>query len=143
MDGMQSPAQHELPRPQAPNVESTPGYGKESFGHVTPELKVTAAPGERLVQANSAVSQAVSTTPAIPLPLVTDDSQSSASASPAMADDADVIEKVWVDKAKDIVNRTHGDPHAKSNELSGLKKDYIQTRYGKTISLPNDEVNKG
>ena len=62
--------------------------------------------------------------------------------SPQIADDADLIEKEWVDKAKQIVSRTQGDPHAKSNELTGLKKDYIQKRYGKTIAIPADETAK-
>jgi hypothetical protein len=144
MDGMQSAPQHELPKPQAPIGEIGAGFGKEGFGHVTPELKVAPMPGERLVEANNAVSQAVGAIPTIPIQQIqyTDDPQSSQASNPVIADDSDVIEKEWVDKAKEIVARTQGDPHAKSNELTGLKKEYIQKRYGKTIATPGDETAK-
>lgn len=144
MDGMQSPAQFELPKPQIPAGE-TADVGNESFGHVTPELKVAPMPGEKLAQANSAVSQAVTAIPAIPIQLTpaSDASQPASPTNLAVADDNDVIEKEWVDKAKEIVARTQGDPHAKSNELTGLKTEYIQKRYGKNISVPSDEIAKG
>lgn len=144
MDGMQSLPQHELPKPQVPSGEVGVEVGREGFGHVTPELKVAPMPGERLAQANNAVSQAVTAIPAIPIqPLITDDPQATTAVTPVIADDNDVIEKEWVDKAKEIVARTQGDPHAKSNELTGLKKEYIQKRYGKTIATPNEQVAKG
>lgn len=139
MDGMQSPPQHELPRPQIPEQGVGSNFNKDHFGDITPELHVAPMPGEQLNQANAAVSQAVTTIQASPLPqpITSDDGQS---ATPVIADDNDVIEKEWVDKAKQIVARTQGDPHAKSNELTGLKKEYIQKRYGKSISIPSDEV---
>ena len=143
MDGMQSAPQHELPKPQAPIGEVGAGFGRGEFGHVTPELKVAPMPGEQLAQANNAVSQAVSAIPTIPLQQiqVTGGTQPVQTTNPVIADDTDVIEKEWVDKAKEIVVRTQGDPHAKSNELTGLKKEYIQKRYGKTIATPSDEAN--
>lgn len=138
---MQSPAQHELPKPQNPEQRVGPNYNKDHFGDITPELHVAPMPGEQLNQASAAVSQAISNTPAIPIQQATtsDDGQS---VTPVIADDNDVIEKEWVDKAKQIVARTQGDPHAKSNELTGLKKEYIQKRYGKSIAIPSDEVAK-
>ncbi len=142
MDGMQSPPQHELPKPQIQEQRVGPNYNKDHFGDITPELHVAPMPGEQLSQANAAVAQAVSNTPAIPIQQASDDGQSGQAANPVIADDADVIEKEWVDKAKQIVARTQGDPHAKSNELTGLKKEYIQKRYGKTIAIPKDEVAK-
>ena len=142
MDGMQSPPQHELPQPQIPQGEVSADFDKEGFGHVTPELKVAPMPGEKLTQATSAVSQAVSTIPTIPIQIQVADDTSSQAGTPVVADDSDVIEKEWVDKAKEIVTRTQGDPHAKSNELTGLKKEYIQKRYGKTIVTPSDEASK-
>ena len=142
MDGMQSPPQHELPRPQVSEQRVGPNYNKDHFGDITPELHVAPMPGEQLAQANAAVSQAVSNTPAIPIQQQVTNTDDGQSATPVIADDNDVIEKEWVDKAKQIVARTQGDPHAKSNELTGLKKEYIQKRYGKTIALPSDETAK-
>lgn len=144
MDGTQSPTQHELTKPQIAIGEVGHGFGKESFGSVTPELKVAPMPGERLSEANNAVSQALTVVPAMPIQQSQfgDDTTVPSTTNPALADDSDVIEKEWVDKAKEIVARTQGDPHAKSNELTGLKKEYIQKRYGKSITTPSDEVAK-
>lgn len=50
-------------------------------------------------------------------------------------DDGDLIEKEWVNKAKQIVERTRDDPHKQSEELTVVKADYMKKRYGKTIKL--------
>lgn len=55
------------------------------------------------------------------------------SSSPATADDIDLIEKEWVEKAKQIVHSTQGDPHAQSQQLSQMKADYIKKRYNRVI----------
>lgn len=59
------------------------------------------------------------------------DNTSAASSTPLVAADEDVIEKEWVDKAKDIVSKTKDDPHARSEQVDGLRKDYQQKRFGK------------
>ena len=50
-------------------------------------------------------------------------------------DDDDQIEKVWVEKAKQIVEQTRNDPHKQSQELTVFKADYMKKRYGKTIKV--------
>lgn len=64
---------------------------------------------------------------------ISDDSQSSA--GPAIADDVDVIEKEWVDKAKKIVSVTKDDPYEQEKEVSKLQADYLMKRYGKQIKI--------
>jgi hypothetical protein len=59
------------------------------------------------------------------------------SSSNLIADDVDVIEKIWVQKAKTIVDETRDDPHKQSTELSHMKRDYIKKRFNKDIKLPN------
>jgi hypothetical protein len=54
------------------------------------------------------------------------------------ADDGDLIEKAWIDKAKAIVSQTKADPHKQNAEINKVKKDYIQKRYNKNVKL-NDE----
>lgn len=49
------------------------------------------------------------------------------------SDDSDLIEKEWVDKAKQIVEHTRDDPYKQSEELTHVKVDYMQKRYNKTI----------
>ena len=56
-------------------------------------------------------------------------------AVPAVADDQDLIEKEWVAKAKQIIEKTRDDPHQQSQELTVFKNDYMQKRYNKTIKL--------
>ena len=52
---------------------------------------------------------------------------------PMQAADLELIEKEWVEKAKLIVYRTHGDPYMQSKALGEAKADYIRKRYGKDI----------
>ncbi len=54
---------------------------------------------------------------------------------PLIADDVDVIEKEWVDKAKKIVNATKEDPYEQEKEVSKLQADYLMKRYNKQIKL--------
>jgi hypothetical protein len=139
MNGMQPTPNFELPKPvDNGGFETGVDATKESFGSVTPELKVAPVPGERLSQANSAVSQAVTNTPQLPITPQVIPAVKSTQGSPVLAEDNDVMEKEWVDKAKQIVANTQGDPHAKSSQLSGLKEEYIHQRFGKEIATSND-----
>lgn len=52
---------------------------------------------------------------------------------PVTANDDDVIEKEWVDKAKQILSETKDDPHQRSNRVNELQKDYLKKRYGKEL----------
>lgn len=48
-----------------------------------------------------------------------------------IADDTDLIEKEWVNKAKQIVEHTKDDPHLQTNEMSKFKSQYQKKRYNK------------
>lgn len=50
-----------------------------------------------------------------------------------MADDADLIEKEWVLKAKAIVAHTRNDPHQQNVEMTNIKADYLKKRYNKDL----------
>jgi len=79
--------------------------------------------------------------PTMPLPAVGSSPQSPAlpAASNAVlpdgADDSDLIEKEWVEKAKQIIEKTRHDPHEQTKEVTLLKADYMKKRYNKTIKL--------
>ena len=75
--------------------------------------------------------------PSAPLPLIAQGSvvNTASNANPAVADDADLIEKEWVQKAKDIIKQTQSDPHVQSKELNIFKADYMQKRYNKVLKL--------
>lgn len=53
--------------------------------------------------------------------------------SPATAEDSDLIEKEWIEKAKSIVEKTRKDPFLQSQGLNQLKAEYLQKRYGKNL----------
>lgn len=55
--------------------------------------------------------------------------------SPAVADDNDVIEQEWVDKAKAIIERTSEDPYTQNKEINKFKADYLQKRYKREIKV--------
>ena len=54
---------------------------------------------------------------------------------PDVADDQDLIEKEWVSKAKQIVEKTRNDPYQQSQELTVFKSEYMQKRYNKSIKM--------
>jgi len=56
-------------------------------------------------------------------------------AIPAIADDADLIEKEWVDRAKRIVEHTKHDPYTQNKHMNVMKADYLKKRYNKDIKL--------
>lgn len=66
------------------------------------------------------------------------DNQQSASSLP-IADDNDLIEQEWVDKAKAIIEKTREDPHMQNKEISEVKADYIKKRYNKEINVNKDK----
>lgn len=55
--------------------------------------------------------------------------------SPAIADDVDLIEKEWVNKISETIQKTKGDPYERARQLALLKSEYLQKRYQKTIKL--------
>jgi hypothetical protein len=66
------------------------------------------------------------------IPNVLDDAHS-------IAEDSDVIEKEWVDRAKKIVSLTANDPFIEAKELNKLKATYIKKRFNKDLPLPAEE----
>jgi hypothetical protein len=61
------------------------------------------------------------------------DSATTTGGSPLVAADEDLIEKEWVDKAKQIILHTRDDPHTRTQKVNELQRDYLQKRYGRII----------
>jgi len=55
--------------------------------------------------------------------------------SPHIADDLDLIEKEWVERAKRIVEQTRNDPYRQSEELHITKDDYQGKRFNRDTNL--------
>lgn len=112
---------------------------------VTPVSAVGAAP--IIPTANVAapsIQSPVSPMTTIPLPLPGRQPLANSQTNPnpvtqivgfQVADDKDVIEPEWVNKAKAIAARNRSDPYKQSEELTVFKADYMQKRYNKSIKL--------
>lgn len=57
---------------------------------------------------------------------------------PPIAEDSDLIEDEWVEKAKEIVERTRHDPYQQNKEVTLMKADYLKKRYNKDIKVSED-----
>jgi hypothetical protein len=53
--------------------------------------------------------------------------------NPLLANDVDVIEKEWVERAKAIVEKTRSDPYMQEQKVTELQSDYLKKRYGKEL----------
>lgn len=62
-------------------------------------------------------------------------SKQAASTSGIVADDVDLIEKQWVERAKNIIAQTQDDPRKQKDEISKVKVEYIKKRFNKTIPV--------
>lgn len=70
----------------------------------------------------------------MPVPVTDDDAQQlPADDLPAVAADEDLIEKEWVDKAKQIISQTRDDPAEREKQVGRLQADYLKKRYGKSL----------
>jgi hypothetical protein len=119
--------------PNVPNPELTPEAPLQS-----PERGQPAAPeraSEQSAQAQAAAAaQPVPISLPTPVPIAADDAQQTITDdTPAVAADDDLIEKEWVDKAKQIISNTRDDPARREKEVGRLQADYLKKRYGKEL----------
>jgi hypothetical protein len=57
------------------------------------------------------------------------------------AKDSDRIDKVWIDKAKEVISKTKNDPFEQKQQISRVKAQYVKSRYNKTLKT-DDAVAK-
>jgi hypothetical protein len=69
-----------------------------------------------------------------------DDAAAPHQISDDQAREGDIIEKVWINKAKAIIAQTQDDPFIQKNEMSRVKADYIQKRFNKTIPVDDKKA---
>lgn len=128
----------------------TPGSSPEVQGAVPPVRAPEQAPRfearEQLTGQGAGNAGAPSMPlPIVPLPAAVPTRQSIAkkddpiSDNPLVADDVDVIEKEWVDRAKKIIKETKDDPYQQGHEVSRLQADYLEKRFGVQVKLPQGQ----
>lgn len=139
--------------PKMPAQERGPELSPNSYGQNLERAPLPATPetavernAERFEQRSEAAPAAVTATPVLPPvilptappPTVSDDTQASVSSDdmPMVANDDDLIEKEWVDKAKKIIVQTKDDPYLREQEVGKLQADYLRKRYGRELGAP-------
>lgn len=114
--------------------ESLPTRGVSELESAVPEHVQTGSP-----QASSAISAPQDITalaaPTQQIPVGPAPTTAAHIAAPPTAEDADLIEKEWVLRAKALVAKTKEDPHQQNKELNLYKADYIKKRYNKDVKV--------
>ena len=125
----------QLPPPPARGGEAIPSLPPIDAG-----IERSAERYEQRGEAGARVADAASLAAPIATPQVAqipvvpqNDLSQTSSTSPLVAADEDLIEKEWVDKAKEIIQNTRDDPHARTQRVNQLQRDYLQKRYGRVV----------
>jgi hypothetical protein len=128
------PRQHEV----VSNVEQAPvqpGVGEQMAQGYELSTDGRAEKAPEVGQVQAEISQLAM--PSLPAPVLTgspvDPQAQTSSTTPLAANDDDLIEKEWVDKAKSIIAATKDDPYRREQEINKLQIEYIRKRYGRTI----------
>lgn len=137
------------PQVHAPGNMNLPPVASENYPIAQPPEQASSLPPETLAARPETAATPAGSMPPVPpsAPIdpvgaanlmsaaPVDVSSTTNPGAPAMADDGDLIEKEWVTKAKQIVEQTRENPHQQSQAMSGLKIDYLQKRYQKSVKL--------
>jgi hypothetical protein len=124
--------------PELPLPMPSPEQGRESLGIIA-GIEQKTGKGDGASQGPSTPmpmvdpAQFAGANPVAATTQVSDDQTASAG-----ADDADVIEKEWVSRAKAIVKSTRDDPSVQSKELGKFKAEYIKKRFNKDIKMAKE-----
>ncbi len=107
----------------------------------TPEAGIEAGVEHRKLASEAAASAADASgalptmlpTPVSDDSLTTVDPASQGDSTTLTANDDDLIEKEWVDRAKKIIIDTKEDPYKREEAVSQLQKEYQEKRYGREL----------
>lgn len=96
--------------------------------HQSPDLSMPTAAAIPQSQPQGAMPQPAFTIPA---------EHAGTPSQAAPADDAETsdLDQDWINKARDLVEKTKNDPFAQAQELNKLKSGYLKVRYNKEIKV--------
>lgn len=134
----QMPVQQEAIPQQ--NRYETPSFGAEYGSFEKRDNSIETINTSAAEAAGITAPQVALPQPVVTQPLTNPDSQTVPSDDNAtlIANDDDIIEKEWVDKAKKIIAETKDDPYRREVEISKLQIEYIRKRYGREIGKVED-----
>lgn len=134
------------PKSPLPRFENQPPAAPERASleapTVTPEFAQSVERGGERVEQRADAAMAAASAPSavlpVPVPAAIQDEQPAVAtpAFPVAAADDDLIEKEWVDKAKQIIEQTRDDPFRREQEVSKLQAEYLRKRYGRELGAP-------
>lgn len=123
-------APEQKPIQYGPNIEKTPDFSGPDLG-----VEKGAEHYEQKAEMGAIMSD-VGLTSVLPAPVVGNKTVADVTTigdTPMVANDDDLIEKEWVDKAKKIVAETQGDPYQREEAIDKLQVDYLKKRYGREL----------
>lgn len=128
------PAKTGEAQPSAQNAQQEAAPVKQLGTERNPELP--AAQGQGAPSATQAQTNQVSQQSMPPSDNESNDASSvlTTTAMPGIADDSDLIEKEWVEKAQEVIKRTKDDPHTQSKELGQVKAEYLKKRFDRKLN---------
>lgn len=126
----------QAPAEYGPAIERGIEVGKPELG-----IETGAERREHTADAAAAAANAAASAPVLPLPVIGQQEPAQVqmidpAGTPLTANDDDLIEKEWVDRAKKIVAETKDNPYLREAAVSQLQKDYQKKRYGRELSTP-------
>ncbi len=127
-----------LPPTELPAPEITPGKVPEHGHDVDVVTERSGAQAVERPLSSGTPPAASHVTASIASPASLPGSQPSGTTShsaPAIADDNDLIEKEWVQKAKAIVEKTKENPYQQNKDMSHYRADYIKKRFNKDVKV--------
>lgn len=131
-----APGIEQMPMPPSAGAEGMPALPALDTRLEKGQVRVeqAAEAGARVSDATATAMATAAAVPVVPpVPVAPTPPPASGSATPLVAADEDLIEKEWVDKAKEILEQTKDDPHARTQKVNELQRDYLQKRYGKVV----------
>jgi hypothetical protein len=132
------------PVQQGGNEQLTPNKAGEQAPQKAPEQQPGSGETREALPAPAAGDPTfVATPPPLPSMQPANDAAQTTTSTPSddnplVANDDDLIEKEWVNRAKKIVSDTKYDPYLQEREVSKLQADYLKKRYGKEVKLPEN-----
>lgn len=123
----------QLPMPPTLSPENVPSLPPlhSSIERGQQRVEQAAEAGARVSDAAATATAAAIAVPVVPVQPTP--SATPTTVAPLVASDEDLIEKEWVDKAKEIIEQTKDDPHQRTKRVNELQRDYLQKRYGKIV----------
>lgn len=123
----------QLPVHSEPSAEKTPRLDNSEQG-----IERGAESYEKKSEMNAIMAD-VGLTTVLPAPVISTDplitDNTTIVGNPAVANDDDLIEKEWVNKAKKIVAETQNNPHLRDEEVNKLQVDYLKKRFGRELGV--------